>query len=248
MNKRVLIAGESWVKHISHIKGFDIFTSCEYETGVGWLRDALAKNGFEVVHLPGHEVADGFPFTAKELAAYGAVALSDIGANSLLLSGDTFNRGRITPNRLEVIREYVEQGGGFAMIGGYLSFAGIDGKARYSDTAVDEILPVKIQSADDRVEKPEGIVPTVKDKNHAIMKRLGEWPHFLGYNRTVLRPEGRLLAAAGDDPFVAVREVGKGRTAMFASDAAPHWGPVECLEWKNYPLFWSRFFGWLCGE
>ena len=98
------------------------------------------------------------------------------------------------------------------------------------------------------MEKPEGIVPTVKDKNHAIMKRLGEWPHFLGYNRTVLRPEGRLLAAAGDDPFVAVREVGKGRTAMFASDAAPHWGPVEFLEWKNYPLFWSRFFGWLCGE
>jgi len=45
-----------------------------------------------------------------------------------------------------------------------------------------------------------------------------------------------------------VREVGKGRTAMFASDAAPHWGPVEFLEWKNYPLFWSRFFGWLCGE
>jgi len=108
MNKRVLIAGESWVKHISHIKGFDIFTSCEYETGITWLKEALEKHGFEVVHLPGHEVADGFPFTAKELAAYGAVALSDIGANSLLLSGDTFNRSKVMPNRLEVVREYVE--------------------------------------------------------------------------------------------------------------------------------------------
>ena len=248
MNKRVLIAGESWVKHISHIKGFDIFTSCEYETGITWLKEALEKHGFEVVHLPGHEVADGFPFTAKELAAYGAVALSDIGANSLLLSGDTFNRSKVMPNRLEVVREYVEQGGGFAMIGGYLSFAGIDGKARYADTAVDEILPVKIMNFDDRVEKPEGITPVTTEEGHPMMQGIGAWPHFLGYNRTTLRPEGRLLASAGKDPFVAVRLVGKGRTAAFASDCAPHWGPQEFVEWANYPLFWSRFFGWLCGE
>ena len=128
MGKKILIAGESWVKHISHIKGFDIFTSCEYETGVKWLKEALEAGGFEVTHMPGHEVVDKFPFTTAELGKYSAVVLSDIGANSLQLSGETFAKGRVTPDRCKVIADYVGEGGAMAMVGGYLSFSGIDAK------------------------------------------------------------------------------------------------------------------------
>jgi uncharacterized membrane protein len=68
-------------------------------------------------------------------------------------------------------------------------------------------------------------------------------------NRKILISEAgtQLLAAIGDrgDPFVAVREYGKERTGIFASDAAPHWGPVEFLEWPGYKTFWTQFFGWL---
>ena len=248
MNKKILIAGESWVKHISHIKGFDIFTSCEYETGVTWLKEALESGGFEVTHLPGHEVPDGFPFSAAELAQYGTVVLSDIGANSLQLSSMTFAKGKAVPDRCEVIKEYVAQGGGLAMIGGYLSFSGIDGKARYGSTAVADVLPVSISNGDDRVEKPQGITPRVQDATHPIMRGLSDWPHFLGYNRTSIRSdnETKLLATVGEDPFIAVREYEKGRTAIFASDAAPHWGPMEFLNWPGYKTFWRQFFGWLC--
>ena len=38
---KVLIAGESWVTHSIHQKGFDSFTTTSYEEGVGPLRAAL---------------------------------------------------------------------------------------------------------------------------------------------------------------------------------------------------------------
>ena len=249
MNKKILIAGESWIKHISQIKGFDIFTSCEYETGVKWIKEALEEGGFEVVHMPGHEVYDSFPFSSEELSAYSAVALSDIGANSLQLSTATFSMGKAKPDRCKVIEEYVHQGGALAMIGGYLSFSGIDGKARYGATAIGGILPVTIQNGDDRVECPEGAPPKIQEPGHPIMKGLANWPCLLGFNRTVCRGETgtQLLATIGDrgDPFVGVREYGKGRTGVFTSPAAPHWGPVEFLEWPGYKVFWTQFFNWL---
>lgn len=244
--KKILIGGESWIKHISHIKGFDIFTSCEYETGVTWLREALEKSGWAVTHIPGHDVAEHFPNTPEELKAYDAVVLSDIGANSLLLPPRSFNKSIPSPDRTESIKTYVEQGGGFCMIGGYLSFAGIDAKARYGQTVLKDILPVKILDRDDRVEKPAGIVPSINNANHPVMRGIkGAWPHFLGYNELVMRPEGELLASAGSHPFVAVRDFGKGRTAAFASDAAPHWGPPEFVNWEYYGVFWTNLFNWL---
>ena len=48
----------------------------------------------------------------------------------------------------------MRDGGGLLMIGGYLSFAGIDGKARYHGTPVEDALPVTIAATDDRVEAP----------------------------------------------------------------------------------------------
>ena len=247
MGKKILIAGESWIKHISHIKGFDMFKSCEYETGVKWIKEALEAGGFEVIHMPGHEVGDNFPFTVAELGVYSAVVLSDVGANTLQLATKTFVGGQVTPDRCKVIADYVSEGGAFAMIGGYLSFSGIDAKARYGATAIGGILPVTLQSVDDRVECPQGLAPKATNPSHPVMNGLGEWPHFLGYNKTSIKTDSgvELLATIDGDPFVAVREYGKGRTGMFASDAAPHWGPVEFLEWPGYKKFWAQFFKWL---
>jgi uncharacterized membrane protein len=89
------------------------------------------------------------------------VILSDIGANSLLLAPDTFERSAVAPNRLAAVEQYVRDGGGLLMIGGYLSFAGIEGKARYHGTPVEAALPVTISPQDDRAERPEGVQPAV---------------------------------------------------------------------------------------
>src|SRR5690625_5785736 len=109
---KVLVAGESWIKHIIHVKGFDSFTNSEYGEGIGWLKNALESGGIDMTHIPSHQVGDLFPTTMEELNEYDAVILSDIGSNSMLLSISTFTDSIVQPNRLDMIKEYVENGGG----------------------------------------------------------------------------------------------------------------------------------------
>jgi uncharacterized membrane protein len=61
LSKRVLIAGESWVTHSIHTKGFDSFTTTEYNEGVRWLKAALEAGGWDVTFLPNHLAAREFP-------------------------------------------------------------------------------------------------------------------------------------------------------------------------------------------
>ena len=49
-----------------------------------------------------------------------------------------------------------EDGAGLLMCGGYFSFQGIDGKARWRRTPIEDVLPVTCLPWDDRVEIPEG--------------------------------------------------------------------------------------------
>jgi len=243
---KVLIAGESWVTESTHYKGFDSFTSVTFHTGVAPLRTALESSGIEVVYMPAHEVPEGFPMDVEALSAYDVVILSDIGANSILLHPDTWLRGKRTPNRLKALAEWVEAGGGLMMAGGYLSFQGFEGKAMFRGTAVDGVLPSIIEPWDDRVEAPEGIVPRVADASHAILAGVGtEWPALLGYNRFRVKEDAVVIARVGDDPLLAVREVGKGRTLAWASDIGPHWCPDEFIAWPGYAALFSQAVRWL---
>jgi uncharacterized membrane protein len=130
------------------------------------------------------------------------------------------------------------------MIGGYLTFQGIQAKGNYQASPIDGILPVALQPTDDRREVPQGVVPeTIND--HPVVAGLGTWPHLLGYNRAALRPEGQLVASIAGDPLIAVRQVGAGRTAVFSSDCGPHWGPPDFVGWSGYPKLWLNLVTWL---
>ena len=107
---KVLIAGESWVTHSIHQKGFDSFTTTSYEEGVGPLRAALEGAGFAIDYLPNHVAATDFPETPDEFGAYDVVLLSDIGVNTLLLHPETFEHSVPKPDRIVAIREYVAGG------------------------------------------------------------------------------------------------------------------------------------------
>ncbi len=96
------------------------------------------------------------PSTLEGLSEYQVILLSDIGANSLLLPPAVWLHGKPVPNRLKLIREWTRAGGGLVMAGGYFSFQGIDGKARWRRTPVEEALPVTCLPYDDRLEIPEG--------------------------------------------------------------------------------------------
>jgi uncharacterized membrane protein len=248
MDTKVLLVGESWVSSSTHFKGFDFFVSTHYATGGDFLIGALSSGGIEVVHQPSHEAARAFPLELNKLEQYAVVILSDIGANTLLLPPEVFLEGKRVPNRLGLIKEYVRNGGGLIMAGGYLSFQGIYGSARYHRTPIEEVLPVTISAVDDRVEKPEGINPIVKKAEHPIMQGIeGEWPYLLGFNEVVPKENGDVLATVGDDPLLVTGSFGKGRSVAWTSDVGPHWCPKEFVEWAGYTRLWRQIVTWAGG-
>lgn len=245
---KILIVGESVFKIHTHFKGF-----ASYETGYCTMSlDPFIKRfdgrDLSIDFMPNHEVSLKFPFTVEDLAAYDAVIISDAPADSFLLHPDSL-AGAIKPNRLAVIGDYVRQGGGFAMIGGWMSFGGFHGKAHYSHSAMAEFLPVAIEAGDDRMETPEGVYPEVLVE-HPILKGLPkEWPDFLGYNRFAAKSGQTLMRfRETGDPLLVVDQLGKGRVACFASDILPHWGSPRFQEWPHFETFWERFFTWLAGK
>lgn len=246
---RVLIAGESWINASTDFKGYDAFPHAQLEIGATPLIEALQAEGHEVTHLPSHAVATDFPETLEKLGAYDVVILSDIGANSLLLPPQVFAQGRPFPNRLKLLAEWVRQGGGLAMAGGYLSFQGFQGKANFHGTAVEDVLPVDIHPYDDRVECPEGVSGELLEGSHEITEGLDDqWPILLGYQRLVAKRDATVLATIESRPLLAVRAEGQGRTLAFASDISPHWAPTEFIGWKGYRRLFHQAVTWLAGS
>ena len=242
---RVLFAGESWFTHRIHVKGFDSFEDSSYHEGGTELIASLRRKGIEVEYQPSHVAADSFPFGIDELSAFDVVILSDIGANTLLLPQRTFAQSHASANRLDLLKAYVEGGGALLMIGGYLTFQGIQAKGNWHGTPVEAVLPVVFTQTDDRQEQPQGVIPDIAAGSHPVMRGLEQWPQFLGYNRATLHPEATLLASVRGDPFIAVRAVGQGRTAIFASDCGPHWGPPAFLAWAGYGRLWTNLVEWM---
>ena len=180
------------------------------------------------------------------------------------------------------ILESVRAGAGLLMIGGWESFHGLGGD--WDRCALAAALPVRISSTDDRVNSSEPVV-VQKVSEHPIVRGLPfrAPPHVGGYNRlrakagatTILMgqhlvvkagADGSLLTAAGRSaPMLVVGQFGRGRTAAFASDAAPHWvgglvdwgakrisaqakggGSVEVG--NHYAELFARLVRWTMGE
>lgn len=243
----VLLIGESWFTYSVHQKGFDSFQTSEYVEGAGEFIAGLTESGHEVDYIPSHKITACMPATAQELESYDAVVISDVGSNTFLLGEATFKHSQVTDNKLEALRDYVGGGGGLVMVGGYMSFSGIDARARYGHTPLADVLPVRMLDIDDRVEVPQGIKPIVVDSTHAALDGVGgvEWPHVLGYNQVTATKGARVLVDCGADPLLVVGSYEQGRAAAFTSDLAPHWAPPDFVAWKGYRLLWNSLLRWL---
>jgi uncharacterized membrane protein len=247
-DRSLLLVGESWFSHSIHQKGFDSFTTSTYEEGCAEFVAALESRGWVVEHIPSHLVDARMPSTVETLRQHAVIALSDVGSNTFLLGRQTFVHGQVAPDLLELITAYTSGGGGLVMVGGYMSFGGIDGKAGYGKTCLQEVLPVSVLPGDDRVEKPAGVVPTVHMPGHPTVAGVaGPWPRLLGYNRLTARPPGQVVASCGADPLLAVGTYGRGRSVAFASDLGPHWAPTGFTSWEGYPELWDGVASWAAG-
>ncbi len=251
---RVLLVGESWVSAATHYKGFDQFGSVTFHLGAEPLVAALKGSDIDLVYLPAHEAVSAFPFTTDGLAAFRVVLLSDIGANSLLLPPEVWLHGRPVPNRLKLLRDWTAAGGGLVMAGGYLSFQGIDGRARWHRTPVEAALPVDCLPHDDRVEAPEGFVPDIAVPGHPILAGIdGPWPVLLGANEVTVKDRpgvellARLPAEQGGHPLLVTGPYGAGRTVAWTSDIGPHWLPAPFVDWPGYARLWTNLLRWAAG-
>jgi uncharacterized membrane protein len=244
----VLIAGETWVTTSIEVKGFSAYSTSSYAVGLTELVNGLRTNGHEVTHIPNHEVVDAFPWSLEQLEPFDVVVLSDVSADTIQLHPDCTVRGERTPDRLRVLAEHVRVGHGLLMVGGYMSFSGFEGKARYQSTPLAPVLPVELLGHDDRIEAPDGVTPAVAAP-HAVLEGISpDWPYFLGYNRLIAKSDAEVLMTVGDDPFLVVGGPGEGRIAAFASDCSPHWGSPAFLSWPDYGRFWGQLITWLGGS
>lgn len=231
-----------------------------------WARsfiEGLEQGGeIRVQQLPSWEVYSSFPRRLEDLRQYQVVVIEEVEADIFYFYPEfyapevwTSSEIIVLPNRLELLRQFVADGGGLLMIGGWLSFQGRFGHGVWHGTPVEEALPVVFQATDDRVETPQGAIVEVTDAAHSVMRDI-PWetcPPLLGYNRATSRPEARVLAtvrpspSAPADPLIAVREYGRGRTMVFASDTTPHWG-VNFMKWPGYHRLWRQAVRWLAGQ
>lgn len=248
----VLLVGESWVSAATHFKGFDQFGSVTFHTGAKRFLSDMKNAGHTVTNMQAHEAAEAFPTTLDGLAAYDVIILSDIGANTLLLHPDVWLRGERVPNRIALIEEWTRNGGGLIMIGGYFSFQGIDGRARWHKTLVEKALPVNCLACDDRLEIPEGAKPIVKAPDNPILSGVpDDWPYLLGVNEVELKKDAAVecVLALPDAqrglPLLVTGQHGKGRTAVWTSDMSEHWLPPTFLAWPGYQKLFANMIQWV---
>jgi len=245
---RVLLVGESWISVSTHHKGFDYFSSGMYDTGHEYLKKACESDPeIAYTHMSGHAAAQEFPFTLEELKQWDVIILSDIGSNTLLLPKQVFTEGRTMPNRLQLLKQWVAEGGSLVMCGGYLSFAGFQASAKYFRTPVEDVLPVDIYTFDDRVETPEGVQVEIVDPDHPIVQDVPiPWPALLGYQEAVLKKQAHLIARTTyGHPFLATMDYMEGRSMVWMTDIGPHWCPKEFTEWPGYTILWQQAIKYL---
>ena len=246
----VLYVGDAEIILNRYQMGVDVMEQSYLNDMGHWFVDAVTNDpGMSVRHVIPHYIPSEFPDTLEALQQYQVVVLSDVGYNSMV-----FYPGFMPPfsaslglDRVELLKQYVEAGGGLLMVGGYFSFAGFNGAARWGGTPAETVLPVTISRYDDRVEMTQGFRFEVTQPDHPIVANLpwdqAEWELY-GYNRVTAKPGATVLATYQGDPLIACWAYGKGRTAAFTTDFAPHWAG-SFVQWTHYSTFWRQMVEWL---
>jgi uncharacterized membrane protein len=251
--KRVLLAGETFTLVQAAVSGFSVGQSSRYANGATHFLAAMQGTNFVIEQLPSERCEGDFPQSPEALQDYSAVILSDIGALTLLFTPES-RQGRVSVNRLRLLCDYVEKGGSLMMAGGYTSYQGMEGQARFHETPVEDCLPIICLPHSDGIEEPEGLLPTVVTSHPIVAAAPSTWPPVLGVNRVIVRttPDTTLIADAAYRghrlPILAVREFGAGRTLAFMTDIGPHWMSQRFLSSDWYGELMRGMLRWLCRE
>ncbi|MCL3863305.1 glutamine amidotransferase [Actinotalea sp. K2] len=241
------MVGETWLTVTTVINGVDSFAARAepHDSAEGFAR-ALRAAGHVVDRLPSERVNADFPQDAGLLRnRHDVVVIGDVGSDSFLLHPGVYSARAPQRDRLQSLVDFVRSGGGLVMIGGYLSFSGYRGMAGYGRTALADVLPVIMGTGDDRVERPAGVAAEPATPDHPVLAGVtGPWPPLLGYNRVQAAEGSELIVTIADEPLLVLGTAGRGRTAAFTSDCAPHWATDEFLAWEHYGTLFANLVRW----
>jgi len=192
--------------------------------------------------------------------------LQDMRRFDVFIVGD-LHRSYFSPAQLENLRQVVEEGRGFLMLGGYNSF----GPGGYGGTAVEKMLPVEVGPPGIGQETTPFVLKlTPEGANHAVFhgttgffryqsdtprQRL---PLLKGCTNLLRAKPGASILAVHPEranphgPLVvlAVQQYGDGRTAAFAADTTYQWYlPFRAMGAESpYIKFWSQMVRWLANK
>ena len=191
------------------------------------------------------------------LEASRGLIISDVEAKCFHLYPSFFDRAKrenrvVTfPDRLNSIKEWVHGGGGLMMLGGWLSFSGVQGRSGWGRSLLSEILPVNCLVIEDLVESSAGFTAEVLAPEHPVIKGLPweSFPPVFGYNEVSAKPEGEVLVRVKETghPLLVAGSWGKGHLLTYMSDPAPHWG-INFELWEGYEKFWQQALNWVTGS
>ena len=132
------------------------------------------------------------------------------------------------------------------MMGGCMTFMGIEGKGKWHNTVIEELLPVTMMEGDDREEHPEGLVLEIDPQSHPMLAGMPEkWPPLLGYNKLAAKADADVVISWKGDPILALGTYGEGRSFAWASDCAPHWMPADFCGSDCNRMLWERVLNWV---
>jgi uncharacterized membrane protein len=180
-----------------------------------YLLGALDYLGHHTTHVP------------PEMTFPGVYADTD----TLILSD--YPARNITQVQSEAIAGFVSMGGRLLMLGGWESFNGLG--QNYYDHPVSKLLPVELQSNDDRMQQALVVRPTA-DTRQIYPLSWDSPPIICGYNAASVKPHARVLVEMapvrtnGEDirleqaiPLVTAATHDKGISVACQTDLAPHW-------------------------
>jgi uncharacterized membrane protein len=210
----------------------------------------------DVVDVPDNQLSL-IPFPIDE------IFLEELKNFDVVFLDDFSYRSYFNVMYLERVRDFVRDGGGLAMLGGFRSFD----SGGYADSALREVLPVELDGkgryqSDARA---RGVL-TASGKAHPITRLLADpqaneeaWkklPPLKSFNQ-VLRGKGETLLQAAEDgagsgpPLLTVGRFGKGRTLALMSDDVWRWsfGAVGARESpQNHLKLIRHAVRWLAQE
>lgn len=194
----------------------------EYDDGYRY------QNGY---HRPAVQMVN-IPTELADFQRYSTIVLINVDAPAL------------GPARLEAIRQFVENGGGLVVLGGYWAFE----RGAYANTPLAELLPVELQSRGDLPQDRAGIVLSPATSSDWKWNKLdfSAQPRAFFLHSLKPKPEAKVILQAGELPAMIAGTFGKGRVVASALtvNGLPTENALAYWDWADWPALLGQAIEW----